>query len=161
MPGKSRTGRRSGCPVSISLEVLGDRWSLLIIRDMMVRGCQTFKEFLGSGEGIATNVLASRLKRLEASGIITADAGEDDRRRVHYRLTEKGIDLAPALLELLIWGARHEETGAPCAVITEMERNRKEVLAETRRRWQNRDTTPILPRFVESKSSRNSKRRQG
>jgi hypothetical protein len=66
---------------------------------------------------------------------------------VNYRLTEKGIDLAPVLLELLIWGARHEETGAPCALIAEMEKNRIQVLAEARRRWLERDTTPLLPKF--------------
>jgi DNA-binding HxlR family transcriptional regulator len=142
-----RKQRRSGCPVSISLERFGDRWSLLIIRDLMVRGFRTFKEFQESGEGIATNILASRLRRLEEAGIITAEAEGMDGRRVNYRLTEKGIDLAPVLLELLIWGARHEETGAPCALIASLEKNRQEVLAEVRRRWQARDLTPLIPRF--------------
>ena len=66
----------------------------------------------------------------------------------NYRLTEKGIDLAPVLLELLIWGARHEETGAPCALIARMAANREQVLAETRRRWQELDRTPLLPPFA-------------
>jgi len=139
--------RRSGCPVSIALEMFGDRWSLLIIRDLMVRGYRTFKEFQESGEKIATNILADRLRKLESSGIISAEAGERDGRRVNYRLTEKGIDLAPLLLEMLIWGARHEETGAPCALIAKMESNREEILAEVRRRWQERDSTPLIPRF--------------
>ena len=148
MPGKPKSRRRSGCPVSISLEMLGDRWSLLIIRDLMVRGLRTFKEFQESGERIATNILADRLQKLEASGIITAEEEEEtDRRRVNYRLTHKGIDLAPVLLELLIWGARHEETGAPCALIAKMDKNREAVLAEVRRRWRERDPTPLLPRF--------------
>ncbi len=123
--GKPKSKHRSGCPVSISLEMFGDRWSLLIIRDLMVRGFRTFKQFQESGEGIATNILAERLKRLEAAGIITAEAEETDARRVNYRLTEKGIDLAPVLLELLIWGARHENTGAPCALIEELESARR------------------------------------
>ena len=147
MSGKLSPKRRSGCPVSIALEEFGDRWSLLIIRDLMVRGYRTFKEFQQSGEGIASNVLADRLKRLEASGILTAEAVKTDRRRLHYRLTEKGIDLAPVVLELLIWGAKHERTLAPCALIGELERNRIQVLSETRRRWQDRDPTPLLPRF--------------
>jgi DNA-binding HxlR family transcriptional regulator len=138
--------------VSVSLELLGDRWSLLIVRDLMVRGLRTFKEFRESGEGIATNVLAERLQKLEAARIIAAEADEADRRRVNYRLTEKGIDLAPVLLEMLIWGARHEETWAPCAVIAEMANNRAAVLAEARRRWQERDSTPLLPTFVEEES---------
>jgi DNA-binding HxlR family transcriptional regulator len=146
VPRKPKSKPRSGCPVSTSLERFGDRWSLLIIRDLMVRGFGTFKEFQESGEGIATNILADRLRKLEASGIITAQVEETDRRRVSYRLTEKGIDLAPVLLELLIWGARHEETGAPCALIAEMEKNRKAVLAEVRRRWRERDPTPLLPK---------------
>lgn len=138
--------RRSGCPVSISLEIFGDRWSLLIIRDLMVRGYKTFKEFQTSGEGIATNILSGRLQKLEASGIIIAEPEETDARKINYRLTEKGIDLAPVLLELLIWGARHEETGVSCALVEQMARNREEVLAEVRRRWRNRDSTPLIPR---------------
>src|SRR5205807_3166979 len=89
---KRKEKRRSGCPVSISLERFGDRWSLLIIRDLMVRGLRTFKEFQESGEGIATNILANRLHKLEAAKIITAEEEKTDGRRVNYRLTEKGID---------------------------------------------------------------------
>jgi DNA-binding HxlR family transcriptional regulator len=127
--------------------MFGDRWSLLIIRDLMVRGLRTFKEFQESGEGIATNILAERLQKLQATGIITAEVDETDGRRVNYRLTEKGIDLAPVVLELLVWGARHEETGAPCALIEEMAKNREALLAEARRRWQERDLTPLIPKF--------------
>jgi DNA-binding HxlR family transcriptional regulator len=144
--------------VSISLEIFGDRWSLLIIRDLMVRGFQTFKEFQESGEGIATNILADRLQKLEWTGIIRSEVAEMDRRRVNYRLTEKGIDLAPVLLEMLIWGARHEETGAPCAFILKMERNRKQVLAEVRRRWRERDSTAFIPKFGDGEMGRKSAR---
>ncbi len=138
--------RRSGCPVSISLELLGDRWSLLIIRDLMVRGYRTFKEFQESGEGIASNVLTDRLRRLREVGIVEAEAAEDA-RRVHYRLTERGIDLAPVVLDLLIWGARHERTSAPAGSVAEMERDRDRFLAEVRRRWKDRDATPLIPKF--------------
>ena len=131
--------------MSCSLEVFGDRWSLLIIRDLMVRGFHTFKQFQESGEGIATNILADRLEKLQSSGIISVEADASDGRRLNYRLTEKGIDLAPVLLELLIWGAQHEDTGAPCAIIENMAKNREAVLAETRRRWEERDPTPLLP----------------
>lgn len=158
MPGKPKSKRRSGCPVSISLEIFGDRWSLLIIRDLMVRGFRTFKEFRESGEGIATNILANRLQKLEASGIITAEVEKTDQRRVNYRLTRKGIDLAPVLLELLIWGARHEETGAPCALVEKMEKKHEQILAEVRRRWRDRDSTPLLPKFGDSGVGHNSAR---
>jgi DNA-binding HxlR family transcriptional regulator len=147
--GKSASKRRSGCPVSVSLEILGDRWSLLVIRDLMVRANRTFKEFQDAGEGIASNILADRLQKLQAAGIILQEFDESDGRKVNYRLTEKGIDLAPVLLDLLIWGATHEPTGAPCEVIAEMAKNRDYVLAETRRRWKDRDPTPLLPRFAE------------
>jgi DNA-binding HxlR family transcriptional regulator len=142
---KTGPKHRSGCPVNISLEVFGDRWSLLIVRDLMVRGFTTFQDFLESGEGIATNILADRLRRLKRSGIVTGEKDEDDARRVIYRLTKKGIDLAPVMLELLIWGAQHEQTGAPPAVIVEMAKSRRAVLEETRRRWKERDAAPLLP----------------
>ena len=147
MPGTPKK-RRSGCPVSIALEVFGDRWSLLIVRDLMVRGLRTFKEFLESGEGIATNILADRLEKLEAARIIARQPEESDGRKVNYRLTERGIDLAPVMLELLIWGARYEEAGLPCSVIARMANDREAVLAEVRRRWRDRDTTPLLPRDI-------------
>jgi DNA-binding HxlR family transcriptional regulator len=159
VPGRSKSEPRSGCPVSISLERFGDRWSLLIIRDLMVRGFRTFKQFQKSGEGIATNILADRLRTLESAGIISVEADPADGRRLNYRLTEKGIDLAPVLLELLIWGTRHEETGAPCAFIERMARNREQILAEVRRRWQTRDPTPLLPRFKPGPDSTRTQRR--
>jgi DNA-binding HxlR family transcriptional regulator len=132
---------------------------LLIVRDLMVRGFRTFREFQQSGEGIATNILADRLRKLETSSIISSEQGETDKRTVNYRLTAKGIDLAPVLLELLIWGARHEETGAPCALIEKMARNREAVLAEARRRWIEHDPTPLIPRFGVVDSGHTSGRR--
>jgi DNA-binding HxlR family transcriptional regulator len=138
-----KSKHRSGCPVSVSLEMIGDRWSLLIIRDLMVRGYRTFKEFEESGENIATNILADRLRKLESTRIITTQVDEVDRRKVNYRLTQKGIDLAPLLLELLIWGARHEKTEAPCAAIEKMAQYRNALLSEVRRRWKENDPTPL------------------
>ena len=147
VPKRAKTPRRSACPVSISLEMFGDRWSLLIIRDLMVRGLRTFKEFLQSGEGIASNILSNRLERLEATGIIATEADACDGRKVIYQLTEKGMDLAPIMLELLIWGARHETTGVSCDGIGYLKKNRARVLKEVRRRWLARDPTPLLPSF--------------
>ena len=141
--GKPKSKHRSGCPVNVSLEMFGDRWSLLIIRDLMVRGFRTFKQFQESGEGIATNILADRLRKLQATGIIAAEVEKRDARRVNYRLTQKGIDLAPVLLELLIWGARHEKTATSCALVREMDKNRQAILAEVRRRWREGDPSPL------------------
>jgi len=135
--------RRSECPISGALDVIGDRWSLLIVRDLMVRGFSTFKDFQGSGERIATNILADRLLKLRRSGILTARRDAEDGRTVHYRLTEKGIDLAPAVLELLLWGARHESRGDTCSVVRVIAQNREVMLREVRRRWRERDLRPL------------------
>jgi DNA-binding HxlR family transcriptional regulator len=146
----SKSKRRSGCPVSISLEILGDRWTLLVIRDLMVRGYRTFKEFQGSSERIASNILTDRLRKLVAANIVETETDETDGRKVNYRLTQRGIDLAPVLMDLLIWGARHEKTGAPEGLADKMEAQREPFIAEVRRRWEHRDPTPILPSFSNS-----------
>ena len=125
---------RSGCPLNASLQMLGDRWSLLIIRDMMLRGLRTYTEFLDSYEMIATNVLADRLRRLEAHGILTKKRDAKDRRKQIYRLTEKGIDLGPVLTEMVLWAAAHEEIGN-AALVRKMRKNKKGFLAGIRQRW--------------------------
>jgi DNA-binding HxlR family transcriptional regulator len=152
VPRKTESQPRSGCPVSIYLETFGDRWSLLIIRDLMVRGFGAFKDFQESGEGIATNILADRLQKLEVDGIITAEREESDRRKVNYRLTEAGIDLAPVLLEMLVWGARHRNTAFPSGLIAQLEQNREHFLEEVRRRWQQRDSTPLFPGSLKNRA---------
>src|SRR2546422_2423128 len=129
--------RRSGCPLNASVEILGDRWSLLIIRDMMLRGSRTYKEFLESYEGIATNILADRLGKLEAHGIITAERDPSDGRKLIYLLTAKGIDLAPVLTEMVLWAAAHEDTGNQ-ALVGQMRTDREKFLAAVRQRWANR-----------------------
>lgn len=133
---------------------------MLLVRDMMVRGFRTFHEFQNSGEGIATNILADRLHRLQAGGIVVRERTAKDRRSTDYRLTPKGIALGPVLLELLIWGARNEKNDAPCVIIDQMEENRAAVLAEAYRRWEQRDPTPLLPPFtrpLKSESGSNPK----
>jgi DNA-binding HxlR family transcriptional regulator len=134
--------------VSVSLDLVGDRWSLLIVRDMMVRGYRTFREFQHSGEGIATNILTDRLQKLEDGGVLLREAAVEDGRSTHYHLTTKGIALAPVMLELLIWGAHHEKTDAPCSAIEKMEQNRGAMIAEAYRRWKQRDPTPLIPPFA-------------
>ncbi len=131
---KAGPKRRSGCPLNASVEVLGDRWSLLIIRDMMLRGFRTYKEFLGSYERIATNILADRLRKLEARGIITAERDSSDGRKLIYSLTAKGIDLAPVLTEMVLWAAGHEKT-ANQALVRQMRKNKEQFLAAIRGRW--------------------------
>jgi DNA-binding HxlR family transcriptional regulator len=140
---KAPSRSRSGCPVSIALDIFGDRWSLLIVRDMMVRGYRSFQEFQTSGEGIASNILASRLQKLKAAGILAIEKDHADGRRIKYHLTKKGMDLAPVLLEMLLWAGRYEETEAPRAVINLMASNRRRILDEVRRRWRNHDPRPL------------------
>jgi DNA-binding HxlR family transcriptional regulator len=126
--------RRSGCPLNASVEMLGDRWSLLIIRDMMVLGFRTFKEFLGSFEGIATNILADRLRRLEGYGIISTEEDPSDGRKLIYSLTAKGIDLAPVLAEMVLWAAAHEKTGNQ-PLIRQLQADKEKLIAVMRQRW--------------------------
>lgn len=126
---------RSGCPLNASVEILGDRWSLLIIRDMMLRGFRSYKEFLSSYEKIATNILADRLRNLEAHGIIESQNDPQDGRKLIYQLTKKGIELAPVLTEMVLWAGAHEETqNRP--LIELMRKDKSKFLADIRKRWQ-------------------------
>ena len=130
---KPSFARRSGCPLNASIEMLGDRWSLLIIRDMMVRGFRTFKEFLESHEKIATNILADRLRKLESNGIISVQPDPSDGRKSIYSLTPKGIDLAPVLTEMVLWAAAHENTGNQ-ELVKQMQKGKEQFIARVRQR---------------------------
>src|SRR5437588_242945 len=99
--------KRSDCPLSFSLDLFGDKWSLLIIRDLLMTGKFSFSEFSGSKEKIASNILADRLSLLESSGILTKHVSPKNRSKFIYRLTQKGIDLLPAIIELMRWGAKY------------------------------------------------------
>lgn len=127
---------RSGCPIGIALDLIGDPWTLLVVRDLMFKGGKTFNDFLGAGEGIATNILADRLARLEANGIVDKARDPQDARRFEYRLTERGIALAPMLVELVLWSAAYEKTDAPQEVLRAMRSDREGFLAQVRRDWQ-------------------------
>src|SRR5215470_11801509 len=131
---KPAPDRRSACPLNASVEMLGDRWSLLIIRDMMVRGHRTFKQFLSSDERIATNILADRLRRLESYGIIASKPHPSDGRKLSYLLTAKGMDLAPVLTEMVLWAAAHEDTGNQ-ALVHLIKKDKTQFLANVRKRW--------------------------
>lgn len=99
---------RSHCAVNYGVEVFGDRWSLLIIRDIIFAGKKTYGDFLKSEEGIATNVLASRLAFLEEQGILVRAPSPDDGRRDFYTMTEKGLDLIPIVLSIVVWSAQYD-----------------------------------------------------
>ena len=98
---------RSDCPISCSLDVFGDKWSLLIIRDVMLRGKLSYSEFLLSEEKIATNILVNRLCVLEAENILKKQVSSTNKSKFIYSLTEKGIDLLPIIIEIMDWGAKY------------------------------------------------------
>ena len=101
--------RETGCPITYGLDTFGDRWSLLIIREIMLRDKRTYSEFLEADEGIASNILIARLKHLEAEGIVEKSRDPENRRAFIYELTKKGRDLAPILLEIIIWSGMHDK----------------------------------------------------
>jgi DNA-binding HxlR family transcriptional regulator len=123
--------------------MLGDRWSLLILRDMLLRGFRSYKEFLDSYEGIATNILADRLKRLIAYGIITTQEDPSDGRKLVYVLTDKGIDLAPVLAEMVLWAARHEKTENQ-ALIRELQKDKQGFVAAVQQRYREKMRTQTV-----------------
>ena len=111
---------RSDCPISFSLDVLGDKWTLLILRDMVFKDKSTYGEFLQSEEKIATNILASRLAMLESQGFVTKEVAADKKSKFTYRLTEKGLDLLPLLVEITLWGAKYSPAGGEATLLREL-----------------------------------------
>jgi DNA-binding HxlR family transcriptional regulator len=101
--------KRSDCPISCSLDVFGDKWSLLIIRDIMLRGKVSYSEFLDSEEKIATNILVNRLTTLEAEKIVVKEVSAANKSKYVYSLTQKGADLLPIVIEIMDWGAKYNE----------------------------------------------------
>lgn len=123
--------RRSDCPISYALDIFGDRWSLLIIRDLMFSGKRTYGEFLTSGEKIATNILAVRLSLLECAGIIRKKKDPEKKSRILYSLTDKGIDLVPIILEIVSWSARYDKkTGAPPEFVARIRKDKENFMKE-------------------------------
>ncbi|MBL7809175.1 MAG: helix-turn-helix transcriptional regulator [Saprospiraceae bacterium] len=98
---------RSTCPIASALDLLGDKWSLLIIRDLAFMGKRTYSEFLASEEKISTNILADRLGWLEENGMVSSQQDASNKKKYNYHLTEKGLDLLPLLLEIIIWSDKH------------------------------------------------------
>jgi len=113
--------QRSTCPVSTSLDVLGDKWTLLILRDIVFVGKSTYGQFLQSAEKMATNILADRLAVLEAQGLLTKAVAADNKSKFTYRLTEKGLDTIPIIVELVLWGAKHCPTIADPGLLEELQ----------------------------------------
>ncbi len=104
-----KTYKTTVCPMTYVLEILGDKWSFLIIRDMLFKGCCRYKQFIESEEGMATNILADRLKKLAHHGLVTQCKDPNNGRQKLYHLTEKGLDLIPSILQLVKWSGHHDK----------------------------------------------------
>ncbi len=124
---------------------------MLVVRDLLFSGATRFNEFLGAEEKIATNILADRLERLECAGIIDKLRDRDDGRRHIYRLTEKGIDLAPVLVEMILWASHYEATSAPAAAVSAMRKDRAGFIGNLRARWEAASETKSIETPVSSK----------
>lgn len=118
--------RDTGCPIAFALDIFGDRWTLIVIRDMLMKNFRTYGQFLESDEKIATNILADRLRQLEAAGIVTRERDPENRRKVLYRLTEKGAELAPVMIELIRWSAKYDpNTFVPGQLLDRIRKDRE------------------------------------
>lgn len=126
--------RRSDCPISNVLDYVGDRWSLLVIRDIALFGKKSYGELLESAEGIATNILSNRLNSLESSGVISKQPDPRDKRRNIYSVTEAGKDLLPILIEMILWSAKYdpETLNIPKDLVKKAKRDREGLIAQLR-----------------------------
>lgn len=125
----AKNNGRSDCPISCSLDVWGDKWSLLIIRDLMTAKQCTYGDFLKSPEGIATNILASRLLTLEENGVIEKLSHPDSKAKVLYKLTTKGIDLVPLMIEVGLWAEKYYDINKERkAELKEVKKNKEEFI---------------------------------
>ncbi|GJM14805.1 MAG: hypothetical protein DHS20C13_01320 [Thermodesulfobacteriota bacterium] len=130
-------GEGKNCPIFFSLEIFGDKWSLLILRDILHFDKQHYNEFLESDEGISTNILADRLKKLESEGIISKEKDPDNKKQFIYSPTKKCLDLLPIILEIAVWGAKYDpETKAPPEEMAKIRKNRKEYIQDIRAKFQ-------------------------
>ena len=126
------------CPVAFALDVMGDKWSMLILRDMIFRRKSAYGDFLNSHERISTNILSNRLSKLEDAGLINKAPARKDSLRKTYALTAKGTDMLPTLLEMIAWSAKHDSyadgtelvAGAPRNLLERVQNDRDRLIAE-------------------------------
>lgn len=129
-----KSKKRSDCPISCSLDLFGDKWSLLIIRDLMFFNKSTYGELLKSAEGIATNILAARLQALEENKLIVKLDHPDSKAKVLYKLTQKSIDLLPIIVEIQLWAEKYFDIPADLkAFIKEAKKGKEEFIKNTTR----------------------------
>ena len=132
---KKLPARRSTCPISYALDFVGDRWTLIVLRDLIFAGKRHFREFQDSDEGIASNILSSRLRLLEAAGMVTRRPDPERASQVIYAPTAKALDLLPIMLELIRWGTRHDpKSAAPRDIVKRIGEDRDGLIADIRAR---------------------------
>jgi DNA-binding HxlR family transcriptional regulator len=123
--------RRSDCPISYALDIFGDKWSLLILRDLMFQQKQTYGGFLISEEKIATNILADRLEMLECVGLLKSKKDKTNKSRKLYSLTDKAIDLVPVIIEIIGWSAKYDKnTAAPKEFVDRIRNDKENLITE-------------------------------
>lgn len=129
--------KRSNCPISKVLDLVGDKWSLLILRDMLFFGKETYSDLQNSDEKMATNILSTRLEKLEQEGLISKRASEQDKRKKLYKLTEKGIDMLPILLDMIVWSAKYaRDTHIPEGLVDKINDDRNSVIEQLRKAYE-------------------------
>lgn len=128
---RSDQPKRSTCPISFALEIFGDRWTLLVLRDLLLKSRSRYRELLACEEGIATNVLADRLKRLEQKGLIRKEQDVQDARQYVYKPTPLAVSVVPMLIEMTVWGARNSKaTTVDRDLLRRFERDREQLIAD-------------------------------
>ncbi len=127
--------RRSDCPISNALDFVGDKWSLLILRDLIFFGKQSYSELKNSDERMATNILSSRLEKLENDGLITRQVDINDKRKKVYAVTEAGKDMLPIMLEMIVWGSKYDpDTNAPQQLVKRVKNDRENLINDLLKR---------------------------
>lgn len=131
----ARTGR-SHCPIAFALDIFGDKWSLLILRDLIFKDKVYYEDFLNSEEGISTNILAERLQRLRNADLIQSRPDEENGRKVIYAPTAKALDLIPMIIEMIEWSAKYDpKTGAPKEFLRMVKADRKSLVQSIRKKF--------------------------
>lgn len=128
---------RSHCPIAFALDIFGDKWSLLVLRDLIFKDKVYYEDFLKSEEGISTNVLADRLQRMQNAGLIESKPDEKNGRKVIYSPTAKALDLIPMIIEMIEWSAKYDsKTGAPKEFLRMVKADRKALARSIRKKFQ-------------------------
>jgi DNA-binding HxlR family transcriptional regulator len=130
--------RRSGCPISYTMDIFGDKWTMLIMRDLLLYGKDSFSEFLCSDEKIATNILTDRLNVLLQEGFVTKHTAPTNKSKFLYRPTEKAVELIPVLSEITLWAEKYNPAGAPADIAEPLKKNRAKTLRDLRKKGEER-----------------------